>query len=421
MQTTQFRNAFTQGNIGTTACHVGSNGYSTVLACMRNNLSLFFMVLRIQHVMRNVAAFEHSAQLFGLSNGSSTNQYRTAGLMAFFNLVDCCLVFGNTCFIDNIRIVNTDHRLIGRYNNNRQIINLLELLLLSLSGTGHAGELFVHTEVVLEGNSCQCLAFAFYLYAFLSFDSLMQAFGETTAEHQTAGKFINDDNLTILNHIIAVAVHQSLSLQSAHNLVRVVHTMLIVIQVADAQHFFCLGNTLFGRCYLFLFFINSVILALFHVGNNTGQNLIQLGGFFTGAGDNQRGTRFVNQDTVDLIDNTVIQLTLNHLIFINYHVITQIVKAEFVICTVSNICSISSLTIWEIHIMHNQTYRQTEELVNTAHILAVAACQIIIDSYNMHALAGQRVQIYRRSSYQCFTFAGTHLGNFAAMQHYTTD
>ena len=341
--------------------------------------------------------------------------------MAFFNLVDCCLVFGNTCFIDNIRIVNTDHRLIGRYNNNRQIINLLELLLLGLSSTGHTGKLFVHTEVVLEGNSCQSLAFAFYLYAFLSFDSLMQTFGETTAEHQTAGKFINDNNLTILNHIIAVAVHQSLSLQSTHNLVGIVHTVLIVIQVADAQHFFCLGNTLFGRCYLFLFFINSVVLALFHVGNNTGQNLIQLSGFFTGAGDNQRGTRFVNQDTVDLIDNTVIQLTLNHLIFINYHVIAQIVKAEFVICTVSNVCSICSLTVGEVHIMHNQTYRQTEELVNTAHILAVATCQIIIDSYNMHALAGQCIQIYRCSSYQGFTFAGTHLGNFTAMQHYAAD
>ena len=249
----------------------------------------------------------------------------------------------------------------------------------------------------------------------------MQTFGETTAEHQTAGKFIDNDNLTILNHIIAVAVHQSLSLQSAHNLVGIVHTVLIVIQVADAQHFFCLGNTLFGRCYLFLFFINSVVLALFHVGNNTGQNLIQLGRFFTGAGNNQRGTRFVNQDTVDLIDNTVIQLTLNHLIFINYHVITQVVKAEFIIGTVSNICSIGSFTVGEVHIMHNQTNRQTEELVNTAHILAVAACQIIIDSYNMHALAGQCVQIYRRSSYQSFTFAGTHLGNLAAMQHYATD
>ena len=265
------------------------------------------------------------------------------------------------------------------------------------------------------------MAFAFYLYAFLSFDSLMQTFGETAAEHQTAGKLINNDNLAILNHIITVAVHQSLSLQSTHNLVGIVHTVLIVIQVADAQHFFCLGNTLFGRCYLFLFFINSVVLALFHVGNNTSQNLIQLGRFFTGAGNNQRGTRFVNQDTVDLIDNTVIQLTLYHLIFINYHVITQVVKAEFVIGTVSNVCSICSLTVGEIHVMHNQANRQTEELVNTAHILAVAACQIIIDSYNMHAFAGQCIQIYRCSSYQCFTFAGTHLGNFTAMQHYAAD
>ena len=35
----------------------------------------------------------------------------------------------------------------------------------------------------------------------------------------------------------------------------------------------------------------------------------------------------------------------------------------------------------------------------------------------MHALARKSVEVYRRSRYKGFALAGTHLGNFAAMQH----
>ena len=417
MQTAKLRHAFAQRNISTTAGHVRCNCYSAILTCQRNNLCFFFMIFCVQHVMRNAATLQHSAELLRLCDRGRTDKHRTAGLMAFLNLIDSSLIFSNTRLINNVRIIHTDHRLIGRYNDNRQVINLLELLLLSLSRTGHASQLIVHTEVVLEGDGSQGLAFAFNLYALLSLDSLMQTFGEAAAKHQTAGELIDDDNLTILNNIIAVTMHQSLRLQSAHNLVGIVNAMLIIIQVADAQHLLCLSNTLFRRCYLLLLFINSVVLALLHVGNNMSKNLIQLGGFFTRAGDNQRGTRFVDQDTIDLIDDTVVQLALNHLVFINHHVITQVVEAEFVVCAVGNISSISSLAVREVHIMHNQANRQAQRFIDTAHVFAVTTGKIVIDSNNMHALARKSVEVYRRSRYKCFALAGTHLGNFAAVQH----
>ena len=103
--------------------------------------------------------------------------------MAFLNLAHCRFIFSQTRFIDYVRSIHTNHGLIGRNNYNGQVVNLHKLLLLGLSSTGHTGQLFVHTEVVLEGDGSQCLALALYLHAFFSLDSLMQTFGEATAKH----------------------------------------------------------------------------------------------------------------------------------------------------------------------------------------------------------------------------------------------
>ena len=103
--------------------------------------------------------------------------------MAFLNLAHCRFIFSQTRFIDYVRSIHTNHGLIGRNNYNGQVVNLHKLLLLGLSSTGHTGQLFVHTEVVLEGDGSQGLAFALHLYAFLSLNCLVQTFGEATAKH----------------------------------------------------------------------------------------------------------------------------------------------------------------------------------------------------------------------------------------------
>ena len=74
----------------------------------------------------------------------------------------------------------------------------LELLLLGLGGAGHAGELFIHAEVVLEGDGGQRLALALHLHALLGLDGLMQAVGVAAADHQTAGELVHDDDLAVL-------------------------------------------------------------------------------------------------------------------------------------------------------------------------------------------------------------------------------
>ena len=212
VQAAKFRHAFTKHNIGTAACHVGGNGYSAVLACFGDNLRFFFMVFGVKYIMRYATTFEHCGKFFGLCDGSCANQYWASGFMAFFNFRNGGFIFGAFCFINNIRIVNTDHRFVGRNNNYIQAVNFLEFLFFRFGGTSHAAELVVHTEVVLEGNSCQSLAFAFNFNSFFGFNSLMQAFGKAAAEHQTAGKFVDDNYLSVFYNVIPVAVHNGFGL-----------------------------------------------------------------------------------------------------------------------------------------------------------------------------------------------------------------
>ncbi len=86
-------------------------------------------------------------------------------------------------------------------------------------GTGHTGQLIVKTEEVLEHNRGQRFAFVGHFHIFFGFNSLMQAFVKATAIHQTAGKFVNDDDLAVFDHVINIALHNAVGADSLVDMV----------------------------------------------------------------------------------------------------------------------------------------------------------------------------------------------------------
>ena len=65
-------------------------------------------------------------------------------------------------------------RLVGGNLRDFELVDLVELGRFRVGRSGHAGQLFVHAEVVLEGDGGQRLVLALDLHAFLGFDGLMQ-------------------------------------------------------------------------------------------------------------------------------------------------------------------------------------------------------------------------------------------------------
>ena len=89
----------------------------------------------------------------------------------------------------------------------------MELLGLGVGGAGHAGQLLVHAEVVLEGDRGQGLVLVLDLDAFLGLDRLVQAVGPAAARHEAAGELIDDEHLAFLDHVIHVPLEQGMGAQ----------------------------------------------------------------------------------------------------------------------------------------------------------------------------------------------------------------
>src|SRR3546814_2978648 len=74
---------------------------------------------------------------------------------------------------------------------------------------GHAGQLRVEAEVVLEGDRSERLVFLLDGDAFLGLERLVQAFGVAPAFHHAPGELVDDDDLVVLHDVVDVAAERS--------------------------------------------------------------------------------------------------------------------------------------------------------------------------------------------------------------------
>ena len=112
---------------------------------------------------------------------------------------------------------------------------------------------------------------------------------------------------------------------------------------------------------------------------------------------------------------------LHHSLLVDGHIVAQVVKAELVVRAVGDVCLIHGLALGRLDLVDHEADGQAEETVYLAHPLGVALGKVIVDRYNVHALAGQCVQIRRQGRDQRFAFAGLHLRDASLMQHNAAD
>ena len=96
-----------------------------------------------------------------------------------------------------------------------------------------------------------------------------------------------------------------------------------------------------------MFFINEVIaFALFRfflqLRHQLIHRLVELGGVRRRAGNNQWGSRFIDQDGIHLIDDGVVQPALHTVFQPESHIVTQVIETVFVVGPVGDIRRIRS-------------------------------------------------------------------------------
>ena len=107
----------------------------------------------------------------------------------------------------------------GRDDHHFQPVDVLEFVGFGIGGAGHAGELAVHAEIVLEGDRGQRLVLALDRHAFLGFDGLMQAIGPAAALQGTAGELVDDDDFAVAHDVIDVTLVQGMRAQGGIQMV----------------------------------------------------------------------------------------------------------------------------------------------------------------------------------------------------------
>ena len=248
----------------------------------------------------------------------------------------------------------------------------------------------------------------------------MQAIAVAAAKHQTAGKFINDDDFTVFYHVIPILLEKGFCPNGIGNEVAPL-IIFISIEIFDSQLGFNLGDTAFVQCGAFGFFFDHIIVAFHQTGNDLSSGVVILRGLFGLTGNDQRCSSFIDEDTIHFVDDGIVEIPLYHSAFSYRHIISQIVKTEFIIGAVGNIRSISCFLFIVIETVNIKAYGETEKTEYLPHPLTVAGGQIIVYGDDVYPPAGNGIEISRKCCYQGFTFPGFHLRYTAVVKHHAAD
>ena len=227
------------------AGHVRGDRHRAGSAGLGDDPRLLLVELGVEDLVLDAAPLEHRRQHLGLLDADRADEDRPAGLLHLDDLVDERVELGLLVAEDEVGVVVADHRAVGRDGDDLELVDLVELLGLGHRRAGHAGQLVVEAEVVLERDRGQGHALALDAQALLGLDRLVEALAPAPAGHLAAGELVDDDDLAVLDDVVAVALVQRVG---AERLLEVAGQARVgVVQVVDAEPALHLLDALLGR------------------------------------------------------------------------------------------------------------------------------------------------------------------------------
>ena len=148
---------------------------------------------------------------------------------------------------------------------------------------------------------------------------------------------------------------------------------------------------------------------------------VQVGGLVAVAGNDERGSRLVDEDRVHLVHYREVGRALDLILLVDAHVVAQVVEAKLVVGGVCDIACVSRTARVVVHIVGDKSDGEAEVPVHLCHQLAVALCEVVVDGDDVHALTGESVKVGRQGGNESFTLTGLHLCDTALVEHDTAD
>ena len=157
------------------------------------------------------------------------------------------------------------------------------------------------------------------VHVLLGLERLVQAFGVAPALHHAAGELIDDDDLVVLDDVVAVALEQLMRAQRLLHVVDHGHVLDVVERfplehAGLVQQLLDLLVTGLGQGHDARSSRRARYRPRAKLRNELVDGVVELGAVVERAGDDQRRARLVDQDRVHLVDDGVVVAALHHLV-----------------------------------------------------------------------------------------------------------
>ena len=383
-------------------------------------MCLALVVLRVQGLVLDAALVQQARQLLGALDGHGADEAGLARLVALGHVVGHGVELRLHRAVDEVVLVLSGDWAVRRDGHDRQLVDLAELGVLGHGRAGHAGELLVQAEVVLQRDGGQRLVLLAHEHALFRLERLVQALGVAAAFHDAAGELVDDLHLAVHHDVVHVAVEQELGLERLLQVVRQLAGR-VGVDVVDAEHGLDLLQAALGGVDGLLRLVH-VEVGLGHEADHDARELIvRLGRLRARSRDDERRAGFVDEDGVHLVDDGEVVAALHAGLCARHHVVAQVVEAELAVRAVSDIRLVGGYLLVGAHAVLDEAHLHAEEAVHLPHPLAVATGQVVVDGDHVHVVAGQGVQVAGQRGDERLALAGLHLGDLAVVQSHAAD
>src|SRR6266540_3569496 len=266
--------------------------------------------------------------------------------------------------------------------------------------------------------------------ALFRLDGLVQALAPAPAFHDPAGELVDDLDLALLDDVIDVALIERLRLERLREVVDELRVPRVVEVLDPKRALDLLDRRLARRDGLELLVVDVVgaagerVLALqervrlraLELLHDAGEVVVGLRCGLRLAGDDQRRTRLVDQDRVDLVHDRVAVAALHELVERDRHVVAEVVEAELGVRPVRDVAGVGLLALGERHHVLDEADAHAELLVDRARPLGVALGKVVVHRDEVDALPLERVQVERLDRDEGLALTGLHLGDVAFVE-----
>ena len=418
------RRVAAEEDVGAAAGHVRGDRHRPAAPGLGDDPGLLLVELGVQDLVLHAAPAEHLAEDLRLLHRDRADEDGPARGGHLLDLVDQGRELAVLVAEDEVGVVLADHRLVGRDRHDLELVDLVELLALGHRRAGHAGELVVEAEVVLERDRGERHRLALDAQALLRLDRLVEPLAPAATRHLAPGELVDDDDLAVLDQVVLVAPVEGVR---AQRLLEVAGEAGVgVVQVGDAEELLHLVDAVLGRRDGLVLEVDEVVAALLvafgaslQPRHEPGERVVEVCRLLGLAADDQRRPRLVDEDVVDLVDDREVPTALDPLVELGDHVVAEVVEAELVVRAVGDVGGVGLAArdrpqvdetlvgrrvagLEDVRrVVDDDPDREAQEVEDGAHPLRVAPGEVVVDGDDVDAPPGEPLRAAARSAGSC--------------------